>query len=99
MSIRSRLNRLELRPRFPLPTPKSDEAMTRRFQSKLCLPVSESATDAERAECLALMKTAQDRLRANREDTGGLDAVRDYALGLHEKYGTDPTWGQGPGNS
>ena len=70
--------------------------MTRSFQRKLALPLPASTTAAEKSECLRLMQDSQDRLRANRQDTGGLDRVRDFALGLHEKYGTDPTWGQGP---
>ena len=94
MSLRSRLSRLEFRPRWA--ATKSTACMERAFQRKLCLPLPESSTAAEKAECLRLMQDAQSRLRVDREDTGGLDAVRDYAMGLHEKYGTDPTWGQGP---
>ena len=42
-----------------------------------------------------LRKVIASRVRAgcDMSDTGGVDAVRDYALSLHTKYGTDPTWG------
>jgi len=91
MSLRRRLHNLEIRARLPIP--RSDAAMGRTFQRKLCLPLPDQATDSERAACLRLMQDAQHRLRANREDTGGLDAIREFALRLHSKYGTDPLWG------
>jgi hypothetical protein len=66
--------------------------MERRIQKQLALPLPEYANSAERAECLRLLVDAQARTRINRDDTGGLDAVRDYALSLHRKYGTEPYW-------
>ena len=91
MSLKRRLFSLECRP-FLRPTRKPDVTMERRIQKQLALPLPEDATNAERAECLRLLVDAQARTRINREDASGLDAIRDYALSLHRKYGTEPYW-------
>jgi hypothetical protein len=91
MSLKRRLFSLECRP-FLRPTRKPDVTMERRIQKQLALPLPEDATNAERAECLRLLVDAQARTRINRKDASGLDAVRDYALKLHAKYGTEPFW-------
>ena len=94
MSLKRRLQNLECRP-FHRPISSPNPTMDRALQQKLCLPLPDAATPEERAEALRLMIAAQARLRIDRGDTGGVDAVRAFALGLHSKYGTDPTWGQG----
>jgi hypothetical protein len=102
MNIRRRLQNLECRP-FRRPVARRDGqwilpadecAKMRDLQKKLCLPLPDAATTDERQEALRLMQSAVARTRIDIGDTAGLDAVRDYALGLHAKYGTDPTWGE-----
>lgn len=91
MNVKRRLHNLECR---PARLPKTNPAMDRAIQKRLALPLPEHATAAERAECLRLLVEAQARTRINRDDTGGLDAVRAFAIGLHRHYGTDPFWGE-----
>ena len=95
MSLKRRLSRLEDKPQLPpnrqdITCPK----MERILQKKLALPLPEDATDEERADCLRLIQAAQERLRTDRADTGGLNEVRRYTLSLHSKYATDPYWGE-----
>ena len=96
MNLKRRLQNLECRP-FRRPVSQRDDFTVTPGQAealrKLCLPLPDDATSEERAEALRLMVAAQARTRIDRADTGGWDTLRDYALGLHEKYGTDPTWG------
>lgn len=90
MSLRRRLLNLECRPfRRPIEKPRFSE-LDEQIRKKLALPLPPGHTDAERAEGLRLMKAAQ-KLPAG--DASGWMAVRDYALSLHAKYGTEPYWG------
>jgi hypothetical protein len=89
MNLKRRMARLEYRTHR---SGRSEADMERYWQKKLALPLPEDATNAERAECLRLLVDAQARTRINRKDASGLDAVRDYALKLHTKYGTEPYW-------
>ncbi len=101
MNIKRRLIRLECKPFLrPLARrngewllPVDECAAMRCLQKKLALPLPIESTPTERAHALELFKAGRDRIRLDFGDTGGCDAVRDYALGLHTKYGTDPTWG------
>ena len=90
MNLKRRLQNLECR----RPVSQRDDFTVTPGQAealrKLCLPLPDDATSEERAEALRLMVAAQARTRIDRADTGGWDTLRDYALGLHEKYGTDP---------
>ena len=101
MNIRRRLQNLECRPfrrtlvrrdgQWLLPP---DECRKMRdLQKKLYLPLPDRASAEERQKALRLMQAAQSRIRIDISDTAGLDALKDYALSLHTKYGTDPTWG------
>ena len=101
MNLKRRLFNLECRP-FRRPVVQRDDQWIlpadeckkmRDLQRKLCLPLPPESTPTERATALELFRSALDRLRIDIGDTAGLDAVRDYALSLHKKYGTDPTWG------
>jgi len=101
MNIRRRLQNLECRP-FRRPVAQRDDQWIlpadeckkmRDLQKKLCLPLPDAATIDERQEALRLMQSAVARTRIDTSDTAGLDALKDYALSLHTKYGTDPTWG------
>jgi len=92
MNIKRRLQNLECRP-SRRPVVKTDPVKDRELQRKLALPLPTETTPTERAHALELFRSARDRLRIDFGDTGGCDAVRDYALSLHTKYGTDPTWG------
>ena len=86
MNLKRRLQNLECRPfrrNDFVVTPGQAEALR-----KLCLPLPKQADGDERAEALRLMVAAQARTRIDRVDTGGWDTLRDYALGLHEKYGS-----------
>ena len=88
MNLKRRLQNLECRPfrrNDFVVTPGQAEALR-----KLCLPLPDDATSEERGEALRLMVAAQARTRIDRVATGDWDTLRDYALGLHEKYGTDP---------
>lgn len=89
MNLKRRMARLEYRTHR---SGRSEADMERYWQKKLALPLPEDATNAERAECLRLLVDAQAKLRINRADTGGCDAVREYADSLHRKYGTRPYW-------
>ena len=89
MNIKRRLVQLENRP-FRRPIPKTSHAMNRELQQKLCLPIPEASTPEEHAEALRLLVDGTNRTRIDRGDTGGLDALREYALSLHAKYGTEP---------
>ena len=101
MNIRRRLLSLECRP-FRRPVAQRDDfAVTPLLAEalrKLCLPLPKLADDDERAECLRLMVAAQARTRIDRVDTGGWDTLRDYAIGLHSRYGTTPYWDTVPGD-
>ena len=101
MNLKRRLQNLECRP-FRRPAARrdgqwilpADECKKMRdLQRKVCLPLPDKTTNAERAHALELFRSALDRIRIDIGDTAGLDAVRDYAEGMHTKYGTDPTWG------
>jgi hypothetical protein len=95
MSLRRRLSRLEEKPIPRRETPEQfHQRMEKKIQRQLALPLPEDATKEEHARGLELLVDAQSRIRADRSDTGGLDAVREYALSLHAKYGTEPYWGQ-----
>ena len=88
MNLKRRLQNLECRPfrrNDFVVTPGQAEALR-----KLCLPLPDDATSEERGEAPRLMVAAQARTRIDRVATGDWDTLRDYALGLHEKYGTDP---------
>ena len=104
MNIRRRLLSLECRP-WKRPVARRDDhwilppdecEKMRSLQKKLALPLPTESTSEERAEALRLMVAAQARTRINRADTGGCDELRDYALGLHSKYGTTPYWNTVP---
>ncbi len=101
MTIERRLQLLErLSPRRrskPKPSKEDIEklAKVRRIQRKLCLPAPVTATEDELAEGLRLMKSAQ-LAKSPVEDQTGWIAVKEYALSLHRKYGTDPYWGEEP---
>ena len=105
MSLKRRLQNLECRPwKRPIAKPTGEQQWIlpadecekmRRLQRKLCLPLPTETTPTERAHALELFKAGRDRIRIDFGDTAGLDAVRDYALSLHTKYQSDPTWGQG----
>ena len=92
MNIKRRLQNLECRP-FRRPVDFTVTPVLAEALQKLCLPVPKQADGDERGEALRLMVAAQARTRIDRADTGGWDTLRDYALGLHEKYGTTPYWG------
>jgi hypothetical protein len=90
MSLRRRLLSLECRPfRRPIEKPRFSE-LDERIRKKLALPLPEDANDAERAEGLRLMKAAQ---QLPIDDHSGWQAVRGYALSLHQKYGSIPFHG------
>ena len=108
MNIKRRLDRLESRP-FRRPIEQTDAAknrallflknwrllavkteMDRAVQQQLGLPLPKGHTPEEATHALSLMKAAQ---KLPIDDQSGWQAVRDYALSLHRKYGTDPTWG------
>lgn len=57
------------------------------LQRKLRLPLPDACDEAERDEAARLLHSAIERLRHDRSDTGGLDAVRDFAAGCHERHG------------
>ena len=87
MNLKRRLQNLECR----RPVSRDDFTVTpgqAEALRKLCLPLPDDATSEDRAEALRLMVAAQARTRIDRADTGGWDTLRDYALGLHEKYGS-----------
>ena len=87
MNLKRRLLSLECR----RPVFRDDFAVTpgqAEALRKLCLPLPKQADGDERGEALRLMVAAQARTRIDRADTGGWDTLRDYALGLHEKYGS-----------
>ena len=89
MNIKRRLQNLECR----RPVSRDDFTVTpgqAEALQKLNLPLPKQADGDERAEALRLMVAAQARTRIDRADTGGWDTLRDYALSLHTKYGTDP---------
>jgi hypothetical protein len=50
------------------------------------MPLPADATPEEHAHALSLLAAAQERVRNDRTDTGGLDDVRAFADSLHEKY-------------
>ena len=100
MNIRRRLLRLEYRP-FRRPVARRDDQWIlppdecekmRSLQRKLCLPLPDKTTPAERAHALELFKAGRDRIRIDFGDTAGLDALKDYALSLHRRYGSVPHW-------
>jgi hypothetical protein len=104
MNLRRRLSRLECNPfrrriakpdltngEQPWILPAEECRMVRSLQRKMCLPLPLQSTDEERAHALELLRTAQQMLP---DDTSGLDSVREFALALHQRYGTDPTWGR-----
>ena len=95
MNLKRRLQNLECRP-FRRPVSQRDDFTVTPGQAealrKLCLPLPDDATSEERAEALRLMVAAQARTRIDRADTGGWDTLRDYALGLHSKYGSVTIW-------
>ena len=106
MSLKRRLQNLECRPwKRPIAKPTGGQPWIlppdecekmRSLQRKLCLPLPEAATPEERAAALRVLIAAQARTRIDRGDTGGVDDMRAFALGLHSKYGTDPYWGDEP---
>ena len=90
MSLRRRLFSLECRPfRRPIEKPRFSE-LDERIRKKLALPLPEDANAAERSEALRLMKAAQ---KLPIGDHSGWLAVRDYAVSLHQKYGSVPFYG------
>jgi hypothetical protein len=96
MSLRRRLSRLEEKPIPRRETPEQlHDRMMKTIQTKLHLPIPEQSTPEELARGLVLMQEAQSRIRADSSDTGGLDAVREYADSLHAKYASTPYWGKG----
>ena len=104
MNIKRRLQNLECRP-FRRPAARRDDQWIlppdecekmRSLQKKLALPLPTESTSEERSHALKLFKAGRDRIRINRADTGGCDELRDYALGLHSKYGTTPYWNTVP---
>ena len=88
MNLKRRLQNLECR----RPVSQRDDFTVTPGQAealrKLCLPLPDDATSEERGEALRLMVAAQARTRIDRVATGDWDTLRDYALGLHEKYGS-----------
>ncbi len=87
MNLKRRLQNLECR----RPVSRDDFTVTpgqAEALRKLCLPLPDDATSEDRAEALRLMVAAQTRTRIDRADTGGWDRLRDYALAIHEKYGS-----------
>lgn len=99
-NLKRRLQNLECRP-FRRPDSRRDDFFVTPAQAealkRLGLPLPADVTSEERAEALRMMVAAQARTRIDRADTGGWDTLRDYALSLHTKYGTDPTWDTMPG--
>lgn len=87
MSLKRRLLNLEGRP-FRRPVQRTDD-VERQALRAICLPLPVGHTPEERATALALMLVAQ---KMPREDRSGWLAVREYAIGLHAKYGTIPFW-------
>lgn len=83
MNLKRRLLNLECRP-FRRPVAKTDNARDREIQRKLCLPLPAAATPEEFSECIRLMQSAQQI-----DGESGWNVVRDYALSLHRKYGTN----------
>ena len=104
MSLKRRLQNLECRPfRRPVAKPiggqqwilPTDECKKMRsLQQMLCLPLPDKTTPTERAHALALMTESQRELRIDLTNTKTFDELRDYASGLHAKYGTVPFWGE-----
>ncbi len=90
MSIHRRLARLEsqARPKANGPVLSDHEyQMTRELQRRMNLPLPDEATQAERAECLALLQVAQERLRASQNrDISGVNSVASFAAEIHRKY-------------
>jgi len=60
--------------------------MTPELQAKLNLPLPDTATDDERNEALRLLQSAIERLRIDRDDTGGLNDLQSYAAGCHIRH-------------
>ena len=84
MSLKRRLARLEavpLRPRR-----RTEDEKFASLQTELHMPLPADATPEEHAHALSLLAAAQERVRNDRTDTGGLDDVRAFADSLHEKY-------------
>ena len=91
MNLKRRLQNLECRP-FRRPVSQRDDFVVAPVLAealqKLNLPLPKQADGDERGEALRLMVAAQARTRIDRADTGGWDTLRDYALAIHEKYGS-----------
>jgi hypothetical protein len=83
MNLKRRLSRLEA---VPAPRRRTRAEMFANLQRELHCPLPADATPEEHAHAVALLAAAQERLRNDRTDTGGLDDVRQYADSLHEKY-------------
>lgn len=86
MSIRRRLFNLECRP-FKRPIPQQDdEPGLAAALRRLNLPLPDQVTAAEKAHALELFRDGVERIKIDRGDTATLDALSEYARGLHDKY-------------
>lgn len=56
-------------------------------QQDLCCPLPDATTPEEFAEALSLLTAAHAAIRFDRGDLWALSHFRDYAIGLHKKYG------------
>lgn len=57
------------------------------LQWKLNLPLPEDRTEDELDTAVEMLRSAIDRLRADRTDTGGLDELREFANECHARHG------------
>ena len=84
MSLKKRLQSLELE------AAQKARRSILEFESAqraLCCPLPPETTTAERDEAWRLLKAGQDALKVDIANQKPLGRLRDYAIGLHRKYG------------
>lgn len=88
MNIHRRLARLESQQTKTQPGRWTDREceIARSLQRKLNLPLPPQTTEAETQTALELLIRGRERLRADINDTGGLDELAAFAAALHTKY-------------